>query len=219
MNRIRWGLRIACAIAAAMALAAPAVAQNYTITDLGVLSPTALGGLTTTVDTGSRALAINASGSVVGYSGLYDVNDPSQGFGGQHAFLWTPGTPNGTTGTMVYLGGLPGTYCYSPEHTVGGFTTPASYGLQPTIAYDINSAGQVVGSSWTSSDGICFPDPNDWIHGVLWQNGTATDLGVPPWIPPPFAAPLAIEATSINDQGQIVGDVNYADAWLLVFRT
>jgi probable HAF family extracellular repeat protein len=213
MNRIRWGLRVACAIAATIAIAAPAFAQNYTITDLGVLSPTALGGLTTTADTGSRALAINASGSVVGYSGLYDVNDPSQGFGGQHAFLWTPGTPNGTTGTMVYLGGLPGGYCYSPEHTVGGFTTPASYDLQPTFAYDINSAGQVVGSSYTSSDGICFPDPNDWIHGVLWQNGTAMDLGVPPWIPPPFAAPLSIEATSINDLGQIVGDVNNADAW------
>lgn len=47
----------------------------------------------------SSANAINASGQVVGV-----LSNP-QGFGGQ-AFLWTPNTPNATTGTMQYLGSL-----------------------------------------------------------------------------------------------------------------
>jgi probable HAF family extracellular repeat protein len=51
-----------------------------------------LGGTTTC------ALAINDSGSVVGYSGLPD--------GTQHAFLWTPTAPNATTGSMVDLNDL-----------------------------------------------------------------------------------------------------------------
>ena len=43
---------------------------------------------------GTAGLAINSSGSVVGYSAITDSI-------AQHAFLWTPTTPNGTTGSMV----------------------------------------------------------------------------------------------------------------------
>src|SRR5580700_446748 len=105
MNRIRWGLT-ACATATTIALAAPAFAQNYTITDLGALS--AMG------DTDSGAMAINASGSVVGYSSVYDA--PSNTWGMRHAFLWTPTSPNGTTGKTTYLGGLPGVQCLDTDH-------------------------------------------------------------------------------------------------------
>jgi len=206
---IPWRLRVAVAIAAALAYAAPAVAQNYTLTDLGVLSTVQMGGQTTTDDTDSHAVAINASGSVVGYSGEYTTG---AGFVGQHAFLWTPDSANATTGTMRYLGGLPGVYCFSPEHTVGGLTTPAGYGLLPTVPSDINSAGQVVGSSNTSPDGTC---PNTTVHAALWSNGSVTDLGIPP---PGSAALSSISlATSINDAGKIVGDVqtgSTADGWL-----
>ena len=67
----------------------------------------------------SLSQGINAMGQVVGYSYL-------AGNAEQHAFLWTPDVANGTTGTMVDLGVLGGSY---------------------SIAYGINDLGVVVGSS------------------------------------------------------------------------
>lgn len=205
----RAPVRVALMVVSMLCLGRSAAGQNYTLTDLGVLTTAMTGGQTTTDDLDSHAVAINASGSVVGYSGEYTSG---AGFLGQHAFLWTPTSANATTGTMSYLGGLPGVYCFSPEHTVGGLTTPAGYGLLPTVPSDINSAGQVVGSSNTSPDGTC---PNTTVHAALWSNGSVTDLG----IPPPGSAALSSYsyATGINDAGKIVGYVqtgSNADAWL-----
>ena len=205
----RAPVRIALMVVSMLCLSRSAAGQNYTLTDLGVLTTAMTGGQTTTDDLDSHAVAINASGSVVGYSGEYTSG---AGFLGQHAFLWTPTSANATTGTTSYLGGLPGVYCFSPEHTVGGLTTPAGYGLLPTVPSDINSAGQVVGSSNTSPDGTC---PNTTVHAALWSNGSVTDLG----IPPPGSAALSSYsyATGINDAGKIVGYVqtgSNADAWL-----
>ena len=61
--------------------------------------------------------AINAYGQVVGGSEIAGNIE-------QHAFLWTPATPNGTTGTWTDLGHLGGAHSY---------------------AYGINDAGAVVG--------------------------------------------------------------------------
>jgi beta-lactam-binding protein with PASTA domain len=208
VNLIRRSLKVICTIAAAMALAAPAFAQNYAITDLGVVSTTPAAGATG--DTDSHATAVNASGTVVGYSGVYDP--VSRGSFADHAFQWTPSSKNGTTGTLSYLGNLPGAYCFSPAKTVGGITTPAGFALFPTTANDINSSGTVVGSSYTSADGTCATLS---IHGVLYQNGIVQDLGVPPWVTP--SGFYQIQPTSINDAGQIVGTVNYTDPWLYSF--
>ena len=67
----------------------------------------------------SFSQGINAMGQVVGFSSLADNAT-------QHAFLWTPDEANGTTGTMIDLGVLGGSY---------------------SIAYGINDLGVVVGSS------------------------------------------------------------------------
>src|SRR5580704_10982663 len=102
VSLLRSRRQLVFTLAAAIALTAPAVAQNYTITDLGVVSTTPVAGATG--DTDSNATAINASGTVVGYSGVYLASGGSFAF---HAFQWTPSSKNGTTGTLSYLGNLP----------------------------------------------------------------------------------------------------------------
>src|SRR2546427_12748595 len=77
------------------------------------------------------------------------------------AFLWQGGT-------MTDLGGLPG--------------------YQFSIAWGINDAGQVVGSS-TGADGMT--------HAVLWEAGVVRDLG--------NLGGRATIASGINDAGQAVG--------------
>jgi probable HAF family extracellular repeat protein len=116
----------------------------------------------------SQANAINNLGQVVGasYTGTTD------------AFLWTPSTPNGTSGTMIDLGSLGSGY---------------------TVAYAINTAGQVVGISHTSS-GLQ--------HAFLWtpttpngNTGTMIDLNTLTG-----SNTVSLEgALGINDRGQIVG--------------
>jgi probable HAF family extracellular repeat protein len=90
---------------------------------------------------GGSATAMNNLGLVVGW----DTNS--------HGFVWTPSTPNGTTGNMTDLGAvgpLPGAGTYSD-------------------AYGINDAGQVVGSTTTATS---------FRQAYVWQNGVMTDLNV-----------------------------------------
>jgi probable HAF family extracellular repeat protein len=69
----------------------------------------------------SEAFAINATGQVVG------VTDTSNG-SIPHAFLWTPATANGTTGTMIDLNTLAGSTSVTLIEATG-----------------INDRGQIVG--------------------------------------------------------------------------
>jgi len=132
-----------------------------TLTDLGTLA----GG------SGSAAFGVNDRGQVVGCS-YTSFCDPANGT----AFLWTPDVPNGTTGSMIELGTLP-----------GGSGSEAS---------GINNGGQVVGAS-ADADGTA--------HAFLWTpgapngaTGTMTDLGSLP-------GGSAGRAFGINDRGQVVG--------------
>jgi probable HAF family extracellular repeat protein len=75
-----------------------------------------------------HAHAINSTGTVVGYGRLNDGN--------YHAFVWTPTTPNGTTGTMVDLNSL-------------GFVVPSGYYLQQ--AWSVNNAGSIVGQMFNGT--------------------------------------------------------------------
>ena len=121
---------------------------------------------------GAAATAINGRGQVVGFGrirgGLVD-----------HAFLWTPDVPNGTTGSMTDLGTLPGG--------------------SGSAAFGVNDRGQVVGCSYTN-----FCDPTNG-SAFLWTpdvpNGTTgsmIDLGTLP-------GASGSEASGINNGGQVVG--------------
>jgi len=216
VNLMRWGWRVAFPLAATLALAAPALAQQpHTLTDLGV--PFVL------TDTDSHANAVNASGTVVGFSGVYNPASAMNGFVGflnYNAIKWTPNTPNTSTGMVNYLGALQGDYCFDPPITVGGITSPGGPGTLATNAFDINSTGDAVGYSYYSLDGTCR---NAVIHGVVFKNGATVpaDLGVPPLPPGPLQY-LISQATSINNAGKIVGYAQLnlsgnlsADAWVM----
>jgi beta-lactam-binding protein with PASTA domain len=221
VNWKRRGLGIVFSIAVTAALGPMASAQllpppqnHWTITDLGVVST--ISGRASG-DTGSRATAINASGTVVGYSCLYIDASAQVGFIGclnSDGFIWTPDSKNGMTGTINYIGGLPGSYCFSPASTVQGLTTPAGYAQFDSVPFNINSSGQAVGYSYSSPDGTC---PNLSIHGALYENGKVVDLGIPSQTVGAFGAHYgASYATSINDTSQIVGwaQLENDDAWI-----
>jgi probable HAF family extracellular repeat protein len=115
----------------------------------------------------SLAYAINSYGQVVGTS---DVNNSDS-----HAFLWTPTTPHGTTGTMIDLGTL---------------------GSGDSAAYSINSAGQVVGEDFGAGHAFLWTPktPNGTTGTMIDLNPLVGGNGITLW-----------SATGINDTGQIVG--------------
>ena len=129
------------------------------------LTMTAIGPLTG--GTQSVAYGISSTGAVVGSSTITG--------GATHAFLWTPSAPNSTSGSIKDLGLLPG----------GTFS----------IAYGVNSAGQVVGEADTTN----MADPTSLAtHAFLYSGGSMTDLGT--------LGGRNSAAYAINDSSQIVGE-------------
>ncbi len=126
----------------------------YTVTDLGTL-----GGA------GSAGLAINANGQVTGSADTLGNES--------HAFVWTPATPNGTSGTMKDLGTLGGTQGQGMGINASGQVTGVSLttgdsnyhaflydgtmhdlgtsGERSSDGWGINSSGRVVGTSWNGA--------------------------------------------------------------------
>ncbi len=137
--------------------------RPYYVTDLGDLP----GG---TVE--SYAYGVNSYGQVVGGGSVSSFDG--------HAFLWTPDTPNGRTGSMVDLGDFPG-------------------GANNSIAWGINSQGQVVGDGSTEDE-----FGGDLGYAFLWtptvQNGTVGSM---------VAVNVPTQGGSvgygINSFGQVVG--------------
>jgi probable HAF family extracellular repeat protein len=131
----------------------------YYVTDLGAFTGT---------NPTSIAHAINSAGQVVGFSSSSGIN---------RAFLWQPSQPNGTVGTLINLGDLPG-------------------GANDSTAFGINNVGQVVGRS---ADTVAE-------RAFLWQpdspnqsTGALIDLGDLP------GGGNISTASGINSIGQTVG--------------
>jgi probable HAF family extracellular repeat protein len=130
----------------------------------------------------SHAIGINDYGQVVGYSD----NGNSSFYRG---FLWTPSSPNSTSGSMIDL---------------GAFDT-TSYGYSYATA--INAEGKVTGQAGNSDY------YNGAGHAYVWvpssTNGTAgsmTDLGTLAVNPDPGLSQS--EGNAINASGVVVGDAN-----------
>jgi probable HAF family extracellular repeat protein len=134
---------------------------NGRMVDLGALN-------STPGDDNSDAFAVNGRGVVTGESEMA----VSRWY---HAFVWTPASPNGTSGTMIDLGAL----------------DAYSYG------YGINSSGTVVG---TSDDGPAGSHAVIWQKG---SNGyTMADLNS---LIPTGSGWVLTGANAINDSGAIAG--------------
>ena len=123
--------------------------------------------------------AINNAGQIAGSVNVYDV---LANCFCDHAFLWTPTRPNGPSGTMVDLGVL----SVSPDV------------LNSSYAYSINSSGQVVGVSTTSTGAN---------HAFLWdrEHGMC-DLNT---LLAPNSGWELFEAWGINDHGQIAASGSF----------
>ena len=129
--------------------------------------------------TRSEADGINDAGQVVGSYYKADAD----GIYNFHAFLWTPATPNGTTGTMQDIGVLP-----------GGSSSQAR---------DINNNGQIVGYSFSASAaGYAFLW--DAAHGM--QDVTKLVKSLSTEVQPNNGNFYLTDASAINDAGQIAAD-------------
>jgi probable HAF family extracellular repeat protein len=130
----------------------------------------------------SEGNAINESGQIAG------VGRPSWMYG---ATLWTPTTPNGTTGSFAFLGVLPPHYQVD-SHSYMGFSSTAT---------DVNDLGSVVGTSTVTYEGgdsdVGYNFESS--RAFLWSDGVMQELD----------SALGVQlynATAINNAGQIVAN-------------
>jgi probable HAF family extracellular repeat protein len=151
----------------------------------------------------SVGYGINASGQVTGGS-------DTTGDTPDHAFLWTPTTPNGASGALHDLGTLGGTNSSGWDINASGQVTGGSdttgdtsghaflydgamndlgtLGGSSSFGTGINASGQVAGASWMTGDAKQ--------HAFLYD-GTLHDLGT---LGGNYSA-----AWDINAGGQVVG--------------
>jgi probable HAF family extracellular repeat protein len=165
--------------------------DNGVMTDLGTL-PT---GST------SRAFGLNDNGQVVGFA----FDGSAAGGANNHAFLWENGVmtvlfpepAHSVANAINDVGQVVGQYNLNRPFLWqnGGFIDLRGFGGTQSFGYafDINEAGQVVGSSAVNngSDGLSQ-------HAFLWEDGVMTDLGALPGLPDS-------RAHAINELGQVVG--------------
>ena len=148
----------------------------------------------------SCAYRINNAGQVVGWA--------ENGQGNYRAFLKTPGQPMQDLGILADSGddsdSFVGSLLYmsgggSHSGTLTGNFSPPIMSTTENVAYDINNAGQVAGTSY----GKAF----------LWESGTMYDLNdlvvnLPPGL-------QCVAAYGINDKGWIVGENSQGEAFFL----
>jgi probable HAF family extracellular repeat protein len=155
------------------------------------------------------AYGINSAGKAVGYVSAPNFQE--------RAFLWTPTTPNGTTGSRLDLGALGGGYSYAYDindldHIVGTASTPGdleSHAFLRTTGPNLIDLGTLGGSG---SDALAL-NGSDWVVGqalnsasqqraFLWADGVMHDLNS---LIDPGDGWTLLSARGINDLGQIVG--------------
>jgi probable HAF family extracellular repeat protein len=193
-------------ICLALSVAAGAVAQTYTVTDIGVLKG----------DNESSGFWLNTSGAVVGCSDTANSEGyPCTGTGaGQHAFYWTK------SGGLKDLGTLPGgnisgaigindageVVGYSntstgllTEYNFIAFEWTSSGGMvnlgklsggNSSCAFEINSSGVIAGDSFVSATVV---------DAASWTDNKVKSLGALP-------KSIFTAALDINDSGEIVGE-------------
>ncbi|MGA7139075.1 MAG: hypothetical protein WBZ14_15470 [Terriglobales bacterium] len=173
----------------------PAVWENGRVNTVPLLSG----------DSAGEADGINDLGEIVGYSGDC-LNDSI------HSWLWRNGKAvnlgslGGVLGSAAYginnLGQVTGASDLAGDQTSDTFLWTEDKGMQDlgtlpgdyySGGYAINDWGQIVGYS-------C--DINNNCRPFLWQNGSMTDLNT---LIPPNSNLYLLYASTINDQGEIVG--------------
>jgi len=178
-----------------VALATFATAQQYTLTDLGTLSPGSY----------SEASGINTAGTVVGTAGLRIL--AARGLvprvfafsSGAMTLVQTKGKLRWQVramgindleqivGTLYTLGDpIPLNRGFVYDH--GTMTDLGTLGGSETQAFAINSSGQVTGNSGVAGGGV---------HAFLYANGTMSDLGT--------LGGSDSFAFAINGPGQVTG--------------
>jgi len=147
--------------------------SNGNTTDIGLL-PSSADPFGWWSETGISAtpMAINNSGVVVGTAGISRVTAFGS-YGYERPFIYQ-------NGVLADLGGLAPDYLYTS-----------------TNARDINSEGQIVGSSYANE----YPE-----HAFVYENGTMLDLNS---LIAPNSGWKLVQATAINDKGQIIGYGTY----------
>jgi probable HAF family extracellular repeat protein len=155
--------------------------SNGTMTDLGTLGGNY-----------SQGKAINLSGDVAGWA------DTKAGVA--DSFLWTGKTMadlgqlgasgiNDSGQIAGTCGPNPGTHaCLDSNGKITQLPDPSNFTAINCNGSAINNNGQIIGGC---------DDTSSNLHAVLWQNGTATDLGT-------FGGPQA-SAAAINNLGQVAG--------------
>ena len=181
--------------------------SNGTVTDLGDYGQTGI-----YAGQGSVARAINDSGLIAGVTSL-PPNPPDHPLYGSSGFVTagnlsvaSPSLQLFATYTNVYveLGGInnSGTVVGSCNGHAISFSSASGYTDLGTLggtatwsyAYGINNAGTIVGTSQ-------FSDATSSNHAFYYSNGVMHDLGL-------LTGTSYSDATSINNQGQIVGVTN-----------
>jgi probable HAF family extracellular repeat protein len=158
--------------------------SNGTLTDLGTLGGNF-----------SQGVAINRSGEIVGTSNTKA--------GPADAFLWNGGRSMTDIGTWAPAGindsGQIAGECYNAagpclysNGTLTQLPNPTSFPSEGCGAVGINNTSQVLGSCGDTSGNT---------HVVVWQNGTASDLGTI-GAGPPYEGNAV---SAINNLGQVVG--------------
>ena len=197
-----------------------------TVNNLGTINP--LDPSSNHTFASSVATAISNNGVVVGCS--YASYDPNAG-DNYHAFSYANGTMTdlgcwvpfdspqcssisaayavNPTGTVAYGASLlpDDQNLYSTSFS-GGNVNDLGLGIGSTI-YGANSSGSLVGITGTSSSGATN-------HAVLYQNGTATDLGDLA-TKQNFGLNNDSQANAINSSGEIVG-TSVVGAWTTTRR-
>jgi len=161
-------------------------------------------------DVDSRATALNESGTVVGiYWGstgwigfFYDGTARElQGTG----WVMNAALDVNDSGLVVGGGFIQGAWpgeSYPTQHAVSYDSATeqvrdlGTLGGASSLAFDVNSAGHVVGAA-----DIALPD-DGWSRAFLYRDGRMVDLNT---LIPPDSGWVLYEATGINDAGQIVG--------------